>query len=449
MSIKIAAMKPRVYLLLLSVGLFSCQTKNNYKSQSQFLEKALKAESFLKTAQVIDGTGTSWKVMPDSTNSVTDVSLYSGSPGVILFYLELYNTTDSEQYLNLARSGASHLLQNLDDITPNANNVGLYTGLAGMGYTLMELYRATNDKSYLRSIFTIVDLLASSAEVTSHGVHWGNITDIVYGGAGIGLFLNSIANESGLEKADSLAAHIANQLLVQSTKEADGLRWKMRPVMDRHMDNFSHGTAGVAYFLAERYKMTQEVKFLEAALKAGNWLAEHTNEEGLVAHHYPGGEDLYYLSWCHGPAGTSRLYYSLWELTSERKWMDLMVKSADGMMEMKIDQQRTPGFWNNVGKCCGDAGVAEYYLWLYEITGDEDYLNFSKTLTHNLLLEATYDGDVLKWIHAENRVSPEQVAAQTGLMQGAAGIGLWLLQLHNFEKGKKNLIQLPDKPSIR
>ena len=442
-------MKIRISFFLIPMVLFCCEPKKDTTEQSsEYLSAALQTDAYLKTAQLIDGSETSWKVMPDSTNSEANFSLYSGTPGIILFYLELYHNTGKKQYLNLARSGADYLLKKLDAINITANNAGLYTGLAGMGYTLAEVFNTTDEEVYKEGVIRTVDLLIESAESTEHGLHWGGITDIVYGGAGIGLFLNKIALEFDMEKADSTASLIAQQLLAQSTQEQTGLRWKMSPEMDRHMDNFSHGTAGVAYFLLERYKITEEDRYLQAALDAGNWLAEVTNEDGLIAHHYPGGEDLYYLSWCHGPAGTNRLYYSLWEVTEDSKWMDLIMQSADGMMHLQIDKQRTPGFWNNVGKCCGDAGVAEYYLWLYQITGDEDYLSFSKTLTQNVLNAATADNGLIKWVHAENRVSPDQVAAQTGLMQGAAGIGLWLLQLDNFEKGRKNLVLLPDKPSI-
>ena len=35
----------------------------------------------------------------------------------------------------------------------------------------------------------------------------------------------------------------------------------------------------------------------------------------------------------------------------------------------------------------------------------------------------------LKWIQAEHRLHPDRLTAQTGLMQGAAGVGLTLLRL--------------------
>jgi hypothetical protein len=44
------------------------------------------------------------------------------------------------------------------------------------------------------------------------------------------------------------------------------------------------------------------------------------------------------------------------------------------------------------------------------------------------------------------RVRPELLVAQTGFMQGAAGVGMWLLRFDAFERGKKPLITFPDSP---
>jgi hypothetical protein len=38
------------------------------------------------------------------------------------------------------------------------------------------------------------------------------------------------------------------------------------------------------------------------------------------------------------------------------------------------------------------------------------------------------------------------VGAQTGWMQGAAGIGAWYLRLDAFEGGRKPSIRFPDSP---
>ena len=59
---------------------------------------------------------------------------------------------------------------------------------------------------------------------------------------------------------------------------------------------------------------------------------------------------------------------------------------------------------------------------------------------------ATPEGDALKWLQAENRTSPQAVVAQTGLMQGAAGVGLAMLHLDGAIAGRRRAVVLPDDP---
>jgi len=428
--------------ILICLVIAGCQ-----QADQSWLDKALATEQYIQSVSIVKPEGLTWKTMPDSSE-ISNTTLYSGTPGIVLFYLELYESTADDNYLEQAQAGADFLLSSLPDSTVGPYEVGLYTGLAGIGYTLSEVHQVSKEERFRKGVERVVNLLYISAERSEVGAHYGQISDIVYGGAGIGLFLTQVADLYDLPRADSLARDIGLQLIEQRTVEPNGIRWKMQPTDEIHMDNFSHGTAGVAYFLLELAGRTEELRFLEAAVSAGDWLASQTNEQGFVSHHLPGGEDLYYQSWCHGPAGTSRLYYSIWDVTGDQKWMDLIIKGADGTLALQLDQNNTTGFWNNVGKCCGDVGVAEHYLWLYQITGNQAYMDYTLAMTEKAFELASTTGSGIRWVHAENRRSPEQVAAQTGLMQGSAGMGLWFLQLDAFLKGKKSSVVLPDVPQL-
>jgi hypothetical protein len=59
---------------------------------------------------------------------------------------------------------------------------------------------------------------------------------------------------------------------------------------------------------------------------------------------------------------------------------------------------------------------------------------------------ATRDGKGLRWVQAEHRVRPELLVAQTGYMQGAAGIGMWLLRLDAAGRGRGAFVRFPDTP---
>jgi len=99
-----------------------------------------------------------------------------------------------------------------------------------------------------------------------------------------------------------------------------------------------------------------------------------------------------------------------------------------------------------VGQCCGSAGVAEFFLALHRVTKNPEYLAFSRKVTRQLLARATRDAQGTRWVQQENRVQPDHLAAQTGWMQGAAGIGAWLVRLDAFEPGRAPAFRLPDSP---
>ncbi|NIQ07965.1 MAG: hypothetical protein GWO20_20280, partial [Candidatus Korarchaeota archaeon] len=88
------------------------------------------------------------------------------------------------------------------------------------------------------------------------GVEWGGITDIMYGSAGIGMFLLYADREMGYETAKELAIKAGERLLETSISDSNGMKWKMTPTDNRSMPNFSHGTAGISYFLASLYEAT-------------------------------------------------------------------------------------------------------------------------------------------------------------------------------------------------
>ena len=63
-----------------------------------------------------------------------------------------------------------------------------------------------------------------------------------------------------------------------------------------------------------------------------------------------------------------------------------------------------------------------------------------------MLAKGRLDRDGMRWIQAEHRVRPELLVAQTGYMQGAAGIGMLLFHLDSFLRGERPAIVFPDSP---
>ena len=62
------------------------------------------------------------------------------------------------------------------------------------------------------------------------------------------------------------------------------------------------------------------------------------------------------------------------------------------------------------------------------------------------MLAKMRDDHGARWPQAEHRVKPELIVAQTGYMQGAAGIASVLLDADAVERGKSPRFTLPDSP---
>ena len=410
-----------------------------------WLAAALKAERWL-TASAIHGTnGISWPADPTNPKSVSP-DLYNGMAGVVLFYLELHNATTDPQALMMARGGADYLVSTLPD--DDSAEMGLYTGIAGTAIVLSFVHHVTGDERYQKGVDRALQLLHKGARSSGAGVEWNDSTDIISGSAGIGLALLALSKQEAID-APQLARLAGDRLIERSQVVGDGRMWLISPQMPRNYPNFSHGAAGVSSFLAHLSRTTGFKGHIDAALAGERYLQSITtmtpNGGRMIYHSTPGNEQLYYLSWCHGPAGTARLYRALGAVTGDSQWDARVTQLALGIQHMKVPE-RSPGFWNNISQCCGNCGVSDFFVALYRQSGDARHLAYAEDIGHDTLARAASEGEGLKWIQAEHRVRPELLIAQTGLMQGAAGVGLAMLHLDGARERRNRLVVLPDDP---
>ncbi len=439
-----------------SLGLRSTAGQETPKSSASapappapgYLDAAVKAARWIRTARVETPQGYLWLTGPERPEGFdTSPNLYSGSSGVVLFLLELARATGDKAHREEAAAGADPLIATLPaKADPEKGETGLYEGVAGVGFTLNRVFQETGDDKYRKAAVRCRDLIHAAAQPAGKGVQWGEVTDIIAGASGTGLYLLDVAHGMDDSASRDLAVRAGLRLIELGIPEKGGLKWRMDPTFPRLMPNFSHGTAGVAYFLATLHQETGHQEFLDAALAGARYLQAIANTTGdtcLIFHDEPDNKNLYYLGWCHGPVGTSRLWFRLNQIDPKAGWLAWAKKGANGILNSGIPEKQTPGFWNNLGQCCGSAGVADFFLDLGKLTGDSGYAEYSRRVVRNLLSRATpTPGDGLKWIHAEHRVKPECVYAQTGYMQGAAGIGMLLLRMDGEEKGRG--FRLPD-----
>ena len=159
-------------------------------------------------------------------------------------------------------------------------------------------------------------------------------------------------------------------------------------------------------------------------------------------------QDLFYLGWCHGPAGTARLFYRLYQATRDPQWRDLVEKCAEAVVANGGPAKAvTPGVWHNVSMCCGIAAESEFLYDAFLVTHDRRWFRAAKKGSEQLLELAEEDGKRYRWVQVETRVRPDIAVAQTGYMQGASGIGMWLLHFSDaLAGGHRPVLTFPDNP---
>jgi lantibiotic modifying enzyme len=415
-------------------------------AQDQYFAAVLKAEKGLKALQQQSEYGYYWPNVKDS--SASSAELYSGNSGIVLFYLELHKATGKKTYLQTAEKGIQHIIA-IPPKKKNAENIGLYTGIAGIVYPLHQLYAATKNEAYLKKANQLLNELSEAIKEDGASAEIAN--DIVYGYAGIGLVYLYAAKYNIHPAAMDVAKQIGDILLKRKLAAQVGSRWPMftkDTARNFFMPNFSHGTSGVAYYLACLYEQTKEKKYIDAVLEATNHLQSIASKDGFIYHAEPNEAAMsrYYVSWCHGPAGTARLYYKLFQLTGDQKWKTNIALVAQSLIKCGIPEKPTTGYWNNVSYCCGNAGIAEFYITLYKVYGNKTYLEFGRHMLDDLVKRSTSVKGSFYWNQAENRTQPTNLQTQTGLMQGSAGIALTLLHTWMVTKGKDYLVRLPDNP---
>jgi uncharacterized membrane protein len=255
-------------VLFCSVSVAASPWEPPTSADRPYLKAAVEVAKWLESTAVKTEHGLTWPAVPGDPSTVTS-NLYSGSAGVALFFLEAHRATGDRRYLEQARAAADHIATTFDETTDS----GLYTGLAGLCYTLGETARATGVRAYSSAARRCAVRLRERAKKIGAGIGWSDTTDIIGGGAGIGLFLLYAAREFDGAASRDAAIQAGRRLVSLARQESTGLSWRMNPTFPRVMPNFSHGTAGIAYFLATLAAETRQKEFLKPAIEGARHLS--------------------------------------------------------------------------------------------------------------------------------------------------------------------------------
>ncbi len=417
------------------------------------LELAVDAAAFIEAQR----RGAFW-AQTNEPGARVDHTLYHGTSGVIVFLLELTDATGEQIYADRAVVAGRELVDVIAK-KPWAS-VAFATGWAGYAFVFNELAMRTDDPVFRAATTQCLDRLISQSSPLGNGIGWiepmpfSDITgftgvrevyDLSVGAGGAALTLLSLGRISH-------AVAAGQRLLDVGETTPDGRRWGLMADMPFPFTapNFAHGGAGIGYFFARLYEATNDRSYLDAALDAARYVTSRLTPVGdgaLVCHTEEQQPPQFYLGQCHGPAGTGRLFSLLARLTGDASQASPIDEMLRGMAAIGAPATRSWGWWNNHGRCCGDAGLGDAAL-LLAMNATPTQAAELRELAHRCANVIESSAEIVDggsgWTQAEHRTRPKFVQTQTGYMQGAAGIGSFLVHFATADNDKPVRVALPD-----
>lgn len=455
----------------------------NKNNDEEYLNKAIETANWIDTLSVNVNEGKYWSRSPKlKDDELVDFpyyspkGLYSGSAGVGQFLVRLFEVTRNEKYLEEAKKAAEYIIATKAGIEEyekyrNVKNpeglaaysgwgYGIYNGPAGEGLFLDSLLKYVEDDRYVSFIKDTADTLLEALRETEDGPKWSDEGDVSSDG-GLILYLvtayERIKDSKYIEEAKRVADRIGQ--LGQPAKNGGkywapikiaseavkGLGIETEDGSDYFFPNFAHGTTGLGYVFAALYKATKEERYLEYAKDIALYIegiAIGDEEAALVPYldSLGSGESVkkYYLSTCHGPAGSSILFMQLYEITKDEDYLEWVKRFARGTVAAGVPEKNSWGYWPSYSLCCGAPGVLEYFVKVYELTKEEEFLDYAVRTADVLVGDAFNIGDGLtRWVNAWTRADQGNVDTYIGLYMGASGCAISLLSLYAAKKGIK------------
>ena len=432
-------------------------------SAADALDLVEKAKRFLAGYQRNDQEGIYWE-KPGYDDF--DPAIYGGSAGLSYFYLKSAQSTGNPEDRNIALQSALYLAHRWEYVATHPprhfiddEGEGGYYGIAGIGFVLAEAYREFGHEAIRQALADMGRYYERHASSGPNGVWWTDNISLMGDGAVI-LFLLELGDLLHDERPIELARKAGEQLLSWGRRTSDGgLEFnsfsKIQPFSE---PNFELGTAGAGYILLVLFEHTHDERYRDAALGAWKRLEAIKRSQGrgflipyrLDEQDRPLTEDgriVYYLGTCHGPAGTARFYYKLYQVTKDRRFWDQIVALADGVESLGAPERQSAGYWNSYTYCCGPAALLQWYIALLQVDGSSRWLRLAERAADVLAgLAEEREGDAVDWPVAWTRIEPEVFSRRIGYFDGAAGIASTLLQYALVKQGKFVWSRLPDDP---
>lgn len=318
-----------------------------------FLGLARSGAAWLEKNHREDQDGIFWEYEP-LEHTPGGHSLFSGDGGVALTFLQLWQETGEQHYLDVAIAHVQSLSNRWEHgrLTPELSQRGLaglekipggewsyYLGAVGPAYVLLEVGRAADRRDLVDAGLAILDETIRQGH-HADGLYWSGFPGILFDGGTLVVLAWAYDVFHKPEYAQAVEQG-ADVVLSKAIRHDVGLSWQglvfetSGPGAKAEWPGFEFGTAGVGYLLARAYQVTGRQDFLDAALQGERYLQSIAVPvgDGTLIPYTTTRSDIFYLGNCHGPAGTSRLAQELFNITgddSHEQWRTSLYRGLLG-----------------------------------------------------------------------------------------------------------------------
>ncbi|MEB4818074.1 type 2 lanthipeptide synthetase LanM family protein [Bacillus thuringiensis] len=333
------------------------------KTENILIEQAKAiGQEILKTAIIADNQKTiSWLTVNPDVKQTWKIEripgdFYDGLSGLVLFYFTLYKITNEIQYRELCdvliRSANNRLA--ISDV-----NYSCVTGKTSLLYPLVQIVKEEPETEYKQYLNQIIDEgCVNLNEVNDYDWIKGSTSFIQI----IMDIYSETKEKSYLDKSIYMGEHLIRNLSISERKLIGG---------------FAHGASSIAYVLMKLGYLSGKSIFSQKAMELlkydrslydveeGGWL--DARDEKIICREF----------WCHGSVGIGLSRIKLREFYQDSK-LDYEIHSA-------IQSVLNSNYANEDTLCHGNIGKTELLLSMYELSNNKKWLEISRNIALTII----------------------------------------------------------------
>lgn len=339
--------------------------------------------------------------------------LYFGTAGIGLFLAQFASIGGDRLQRRCAEGALRHAVARAAE--PKAA-IGLYDGIAGVAHAAVVGGSALEHDELVGAG---LDLLGSLGERPIHG----RALDMLSGRAGAILALLDAANRFARPHLLDTAVRYGRELAAAARRDGGRACWDTVPVpVVRPLVGYSHGASGIACALIALAEVTGDGDFRALGLEGLAYEREFVDRESGAWPDFRAetADRKPLIAWCHGAPGAAlarlRIRSALGTSVDGEDDLELAISATAGSLT-EIEAQ-------NYSLCHGAGGNAEVLLLASELLDRAELRERAVAVAADGI--ARYHERAVPW-----PCGLQSAATIPGLMVGTAGIGHFLLRLHD------------------